>query len=178
MDLSEDIFLGKLNRIPRRLLEAFCTGRSLRSCREALEAAGHRWKLSSGAMVFVHPWQYRLAERALQGHELHPDNIVFAQSIEYLVEECLSVAVGEVGRRTWVKSREPLDLPEYSEVATVGDFAEDADSTLADSFVTQRTFLCLAASRRPAAAVTQSTTEADSRKGVNPRRVVIPPEGC
>merc|ERR1712048_107317 len=53
----ETVFLGKLNRIPRELLQEFAEGASLRPCRDALLAEGLPWRLGSGAMIFVYPWQ-------------------------------------------------------------------------------------------------------------------------
>ena len=50
----------------------------------------HNWKLISGTTVFVQPWQYRSAMRALNGRELKPYHVVVAKSLEYLLEESLA----------------------------------------------------------------------------------------
>jgi len=107
-NVSEKVFLSKLNRIPRELLKEFAEGASLRPCRDALLAEGFEWRLGSGAMMFVHPWQFNRAMAVLGNTELHPDHVVFTQSVEYLVAEVLEPY------NTWMKSRSPLDMEAVS----------------------------------------------------------------
>ena len=42
----EEVYLGKLNRIPKELRMAFADGPALRPCRDALQAEGLSWKLA------------------------------------------------------------------------------------------------------------------------------------
>jgi len=115
-DPEEEILLSKINRNTKLLRHAFLQGPSLRPCRDALEAAGHPCKLVSGALIFVRPMQYRHALKALSNIELHPNHIVFTNSLEYLVEETLDSckACCNAGCRS-------LDLRTASEVATASD---------------------------------------------------------
>ena len=57
--------------------------------------------------VFVHPWQYRAAVRALVGHQLLASHVIVAESLEHLVEESLS----DIGRGVWARSRAELQWP-------------------------------------------------------------------
>merc|ERR1712232_1049894 len=78
------------------------------------------------------------------------------------------------------KSREHLHVPSISDAASAGDLSlwTESSSNLGDAcfeFVEQRTFLCEPTRLRLAETVNQSTTEADSRKGMNPRRAIVQP---
>lgn len=176
---DEEVILCTLNRRPRELMAALAAPSGpLKQCTQALESEGHSWKLLEGALVFVHPHQYRATMRALCGKELHPSNLVFARSLEHLVEQVLAM----VGKGAWPKKREELDIDSGSvsaerdtsaNVSTTepvaqrgGDDDGDADIVL----VEQRTFLAFVQAPRDAATVVQSTTEATGRNGLNPRR--------
>lgn len=163
--LDEGLFLCKLNRITKLLRQAFCEGISLKQCRETLEADGHNWQLPGGALVFVQSWQFRSAMRALASIELHPDHIVVSSSIEHLVEETIELAAR--GSGLWVKARRQLQAKDTDSVVAV---ASEPDTNEVIQLVSSRTFLSFVPKLRAAAEVTQSTTEADSHKGLNPRR--------
>jgi hypothetical protein len=192
VDPDDALFVCKLNRNPKVLRKALCGGRALQSCRAALEEAGYNWKLDSGTLVFVHPWQYLAAIHSLRNWHTQPDNIVFAKSVEHLVDETIAESVAG-GWGAWAKHCLPLSIANESEAATAGNSEQaslDQGSQAAsveegralsmalpeEGFVVSRTFLCEAPGRRPPEAVTQSTTEADSqkRKGTNPRRALSP----
>lgn len=162
---DEEMFLCKLNRMTKELRQALCSGVPLRQCRAALDAEGHNWQLPSGALVFVQPWQYRSAIRALvsQDMDLRADHIILSSSVEHLIEETLEVSAR--GSGSWIKTRRHL------QVGSVVASAPDSEKDEAIQLVVRHTFVCSARRRRPASEVTQSTTEVDSRKGLNPRRV-------
>merc|ERR1712100_703397 len=101
---QDKIILGKLNRIPKALRDELCEGASLRSCRSALEAEGHAWKLASGALIFVHPFQYRAVILTLSCHDLRPYHVVFSESLGYLVDEALAQNKG-----SWMETNELVD---------------------------------------------------------------------
>lgn len=204
--INESLFLLKLNRNPASARREFSAGPSLKQCRDALEANGHEWKHLSGALIFVHPWQYRRALIALRDEELHPDHIVVAASFEHLLEEAMSPFEGRKG--IWVKSRDRFQGTSSSDVATrassdvaiAGDEAEVSESasssdaarrasSIVEMFgegaevnhesnstdqylvVVKRTFITLVpAHSESESAVTQSTTDAHSENGGNPRR--------
>jgi len=100
----EKAFLGKLNRIPRELLKEFAEGSSLRPCRDALLAEDLPWKLDSGAMIFVYPWQHSQVMVALSDKKLHPDHVVFTESVEHLVAKLLE------RHNIWMKDQIPLNV--------------------------------------------------------------------
>ncbi|OLQ13014.1 hypothetical protein AK812_SmicGene3012 [Symbiodinium microadriaticum] len=180
---TENIYLGKLNRIPGELLRALASGPALQPCRRALEAEGFPWKLSSGAFMFVSPCQHVDAMTSLADEQLHPDNIIFAESLEYLIDEVL----GQHG--TWMKVRSTIGMDDIdpgntSEVdsgcqAEAESQGSDADRRR-DAFlvdyrgewdpcsIVNRTFLCLAPVRS-SLMVTASTTDAHN-PDANPRR--------
>ena len=138
-------------------------------------------RLSSGAMIFVSPWQYTAAIVALSDLELHPDHLIFSRSLEYLVEEVL------LKHYTWVKDRIPLDIRDFQ--ATSGSHFQDSqrqeeesDQTWTDQgagnfhswqpFVfVEKTFVCLAP-MRSSALTTASSSDARNRDA-NPRRAEI-----
>jgi len=179
----ENIFLGKLNRIPRELLKEFAEGASMRPCRDALLAQGLSWKLGSGAMIFVYPWQHSEAMAAVGDTRLHPDHVVFAESVEYLVAEVLE------RHNIWMKTRSPLDVGDISRndmtssshdsgcKADVGSDERGSelnkrefDVPWAPLVVEERTFLCLVPPNPVQdSAVTASSTDVHN-KHANPRR--------
>lgn len=173
---DEAIFLCKLNRNTHPIRKALREGLELQSCRASLEEHGHPWKHVLGALVFVHPCQYRMVMRALDSIDLKPDHLIVSASLEHLVAE--TVADWAQQRGGFCKSRDQLNMPSSSDAASAGDLSlwTDSSSNLCDAcfeLVERRTFLCEAPRLRHAETVNQSTTEADSRKGLNPRRVVV-----
>ncbi|CAE7612960.1 unnamed protein product [Symbiodinium sp. CCMP2456] len=175
----EEVYLAKLNRIPKQLRSAFADGPALRPCRDALQAEGLSWKLSSGAMIFVSPWQYTAAIIALSDLELHPDHLVFSRSMEYLVEEVLQQ------HSTWVKDRSVLDIQEFQATSRLHNSQhqeEESDKPRADPgagdipswqpfMFVEKTFVCLAPMRSTALTTASST---DVHRDANPRRSAIP----
>jgi hypothetical protein len=178
---GDPIVLGKLNRIPKALREELSTGASLRACRDALEAAGYPWKLLSGTLVFVHPWQYRAAVSSLSFHELRPYNIIFSESIGYLLEEALARCKG-----SWMTACAPIHerIVSASQDGAMSD-AETVDIDRGQMFsdvddhperelqwvaCVQRTFLCLTPRfTSQETNVTSSTTDVNCSSLANPR---------
>ena len=98
------IYFSKLNRNSKALRHAFCAGLSLQSCRSELESHGHNWKLLTGTLVFVHPMVYRDVMAQLNGMTLQPDEIIFSEAFEYLVEETMAlVLLSGTEKRMWAK---------------------------------------------------------------------------
>merc|ERR1712008_380224 len=176
-DSKDRIFICTLNRRPKELvptLQLF-----FKTCTDALEAEGHCWKLFEGSLIFVHPHQYRSALRSLTGLSMFPSNIVIAESLEHLLEEALA----GIGKGAWAKHREPLHVQEDSELASCGERVDtevemQTCSEPEDAFqdetsmvlVERRTFLTYVPALLDSASVVQSTTEAASSNGLNPRR--------
>lgn len=176
---TEPIHLLEYNRHPEAFLKALSEGEPLRKCRAALEGAGRKWLLGSGAKVFVHPSQYAQALVAIveQGIDLRPFHVIVAESFEYHVEACLTDLSYRQGAR--IKKRRVID--EAPVVGDSGKAAEEASSapemdvdTEEDGFplVEKKTFICMVPRLRNPQSVTQSTTEAHSG-GVNPRRICV-----
>lgn len=169
---SEKLFLVQFKRCPAELPKALISGLALKSCRTALEAAGHQWKLPDGNLIFVHPWQYRAAMNA-SWPELRSFSVVFSEGLEYLVEESIS----NVGRGAVAKTRSILHTHCNSSDVAVFDAQEfngtgsagSSDST-EPCLVTIRTFLDYAPRLLDSTSVVQSSTEVHNG-GLNPRRV-------
>jgi len=157
----EPIYCAKLNRIPASLRRALSESVPLSQCRKALDAAGHPWMTVEGAFVFVHPHQYRQVISTTNG--LRPDNVIFAASLEHLVEETLT------DTKAWVRSRSSIAVQLQSFALSVVGSHSEAESAKQFGFLqVKRTFLSLVPQLRTVA--TQSTS--DARLGwVNPRRL-------
>ncbi|CAE7241468.1 unnamed protein product, partial [Symbiodinium pilosum] len=139
-------------------------------------------KLSSGAMIFVNPWQYNHAIIALKDVKLYPDHVIFAESFEYLVAEVLEQ------HGTWVKDRSTLDIQEAQLTSADPDslgLAEDGDEELRSDqdpgaftswqplMFVNKTFVCLAPVK--SSAITTASSTDVRNPNANPRRVE-PPE--
>ena len=180
---TEKIYLGKLNRLPGELLRELASGPALQPCRRALEAEGFPWKLSSGALMFVSPCQHVDAMTSLADEQLHPDNIIFARSMEYLIDEVL----GQHGTRMKDRSTIGMDGINPGPTSDVDSGCEaEAESQGSDAnrrrdallmdyvgewdpySIVDKTFLCLAPVRS-SLMVTASTTD-DVNPDANPRR--------
>jgi len=186
---KDDIYLLQFNRDPAVFHTCLEGGTSLKSCRDALEQAGHQWKLESNAKIFVHPMQYPATIQYLDisQQRLRPYHVVVAQSLEYLVEESLSGTACRQGAR--IKKRIFLGSGESQKRARVEPEGETRTQGRQDSedgapmvnnnevnfasmgLDTKRTFLCCLPRLREARTVNQSTTEATTNGGLNPRRL-------
>jgi len=118
-------------------------------------------------MIFVKPSQYRPVLRALLKHRfaLKRSDLVVATSFEHLLEE--SVASAAIGKGAWVSDRKVVDYADYEELMATSPCLPVVDW---GSIQVARTFLCYTPQLRRARSVAQSTTEAVSRHGGNPRR--------
>jgi hypothetical protein len=183
-EIAEDIFMFKLNRNPEELMLRLGTCVTLQACRDALEQAGHAWKLPTGGMMFVHPWQVPSALQAMVGMKTTPSTIVASQSLEHLLQEIL-----QSFQPVWMRSRDLLTSASRSEVATckadgdedesIVDLSEDLLEINHEAFNAvphwslqshikiERTFLCVA-HQRASASLTHSTSDARP-SGHNPR---------
>lgn len=171
---EENIWLCKLNRNTKPLRSALCVGPSLQPCRDALEGAGHPWRLPSGALAFMHPSQYRMVMIALGSRDLQPDHIVVAESLEYLVEEALDRHNGRCRGRQLINVGISVSELATSSSEPICQDGEEIDQTsgTSDRFhvIVQRTFLCSVPIGCGPCMVTASTTDAHSACGANPRR--------
>ena len=59
--------------------------------------------MTPGRVALACPAQYPAAMEKLARTELHPDHIVLAESLEYLVEEVLEWCKG-----AWARARDPI----------------------------------------------------------------------
>jgi len=163
------VFL-QFNRCSSALRDALSNGRALQRCRNELNEAGFNFLLPCHNMIFVHPPQYQDARRA----NLPRTNrfyIIVAESLEYLVEECLDGAHGR-GRGAWATTRATLSVRSSSNVANSEDRVDALRSAAAQvPWVIERTFLVFGAQVERESAVVQSTTEVHAG-GMNPRRLL------
>jgi hypothetical protein len=123
-------------------------------------------------MVFVHPDQFRTVMQALNGLQLKASHVIFADSLEHVLEETLGAC-----HKAWAKDRRLL----LEDAASDSSLRAEADSAHAErgfdavqhwtawaGLEVRRTFLCTAPLIGDAAATTRSTT--DARPGTkNPR---------
>jgi len=177
---SDPIFLLHFNRNPKEMMSAVCEGVPLRAWRSQLLQEGFQWKLISGALVFVHPEQYRSTMQKLNGKKLDHSDIVVASSLEYLLEESIQT-IGRSVKGVWAKSRILLQedvcddslCAEASEVdtksCTDSDLAEGRPAVL----VYKRTFICAEPALRHMSSVVESTTAANDRVHAKPRRIML-----
>merc|ERR1719510_337012 len=108
-------------------------------------------------MIFVSPRQYSATMAAIGDKHMHPDHVVFMESVEYLVAEVLD------RHNTWMKGRSPLEVGDVSgkafsssshdsgRQADVGSdggrgsglYSREFDVRWAPYVFKERTFLCL-----------------------------------
>jgi len=180
----DEIFILQFNRRPNEFFDALGNGVALRCCRQALSDNGHAWRLITGTMVFVHPWQYHQVMQALKGRELKRSQLVVATSLEHLVEE----SIAGIGHGVWANQRQSLVAVSDAHPSTTSVAAEpgsddadhvelnrmiferDVDWTAWPDMAITRSFICSAPRLLRSATVVQSTTEMNSRNGRNPRR--------
>lgn len=185
----ESIYLLEYNRYPASFRDALLKGAALEPCRSALAKAGLPFKLTSGAKIFVHPWQHADAMGAIFEHQvdLRPYHVIVCQSLEYHVDACLAdlscrqgarvrkrhslVEASAVAPEVFSASASSIDAEHDGGCSTEGE--EDASSSV-DALDVKRTFICASRRLRNPESVTQSTTEVCSG-GLNPRRVM---EAC
>jgi len=173
--LQEGLLMCKINRNSKQLRSELMEGPSLQRCRDALAANGNLWKDLSGALIFTHPLQYRMALVGLKHTQLQADHIVFAESLEYLVEEAMSRC-----KSAWMKIRVAIS-GSSSEIATFGG-GEEIESVSGGStsseqldwseyaeIVVQRTFITLVLRHAAESEATKSTTDAHLHSTANPR---------
>jgi len=172
--LQEGLLLCKINRNSKQLRSELMEGPALQRCRDALEANGHLWKDLSGALIFTHPSQYCMALVGLEHTQLQADHIVFAESLEYLVEEAMSRC-----KSAWMKIRIAIS-GSSSEIATFGGeeiesvsggstASEQLDWSEYAEIIVQRTFVTLVLRQAAESEVTKSTTDAHLHSTANPR---------
>lgn len=182
---TDRIYLLEFNRHPEAFRKALCEGPPLQQCRTALEQAGCKWLLGSGAKVFVHPHQYAqaLVDICERGIDLRPFHVIVAESFQYHVEASLADVPCRQGARvkrhhvlhevaTEVSTAEDAGVQASAESHFDAQGREEADEDEDIAVVISRTFLCVARRLRNPESVTQSTTEVHSQ-ALNPRRVCL-----
>merc|ERR1711871_1236543 len=98
--------------------------------------------------------------------ELLPDTIIFAVSLEHLIEETMGTVLSpgmRENRRLWARNRLCISHSSGSAAATVYGENDQEDLALADEYMqgydSKRTFLCGSVSLCDAELVPQSSTE-------------------
>jgi len=160
----------------------------MRPYAEALESRGHDWKLPCGAHVFLSPDQYPQAIESLQGKQLKASHLIVAESLEYLVQEAMD-EYAKTG--CYAKQREYINEEEEESDLALMCCSDDAKESVSMSsheadigpgdeedarffvFAVKRTFLHIVQGCEAAESIVQSSTDADSRNGQNPRRTVL-----
>jgi hypothetical protein len=179
---QDDVLLLTFNRFTEAMLSELSNGVSLCGCRTNLAAAGLNWKLPTRTLVFVHPQQYTDVMRAIVGLELKGHHVIIARSFEHLLEESIARVWNCCLKGSWVKERSELGPLEPLRASSVSDMLNQEDREFCnqiepcktaewwEAVPVERTFIHLQFPRKDPASVVQSTTEANPRAGVNPRR--------
>jgi hypothetical protein len=181
-EVMETVSLLAYNRYPESFRLALTSGAALNPCRSALEEAGFNWEHTSGAKLFVHPWQFEECMTAVSENniELRPYHVIVSSSLEYNVEACLADVPCRQGAR--VKRRRVLgqasrssfehgtdDLGRDVQMPPGEAITDEVANETEQAYEVRRTFLCRARKLRQANSVNQSTTEIHGG-GLNPRR--------
>jgi len=191
-----------LSRHPASLRDALLHGVALAECCTALREQGMNPELPSGAKLFSHPDDFKLVLSALDGQNLSPFHVVVTG--EFL--DAVHSAVASLRSKDQVRQKSDLRIgvstrvcrtcnqpdPKYrcqcgvayycSQRCQKMDYGEHVKTCSLKSespFIVSKTFLDIKlATDKPAgrSAATKSTTDADARKGRNPRVFsVLPP---
>jgi len=166
---QEGVFLLNLNRNPKAAMDALYTGPSLKKCRDALEDMGLPCQLPTGALVFVETCQYDAVRHALDGKVLRSSDVIVTESLEYLVEEALQGC----GKGCYAKSRLQLRCATDDHSSATASTEPQTQYTMYGTLEVKRSFICAVPMHATPPVVNKSTTDADSRLGVNPRSVPI-----
>jgi len=158
------VWLLKLSRRPSALRELLLQAPELAECRSAMEQQGFAIELSSGAKVFVDVELYEATLEAIRlaGWALHPNHIIVTEALEPVVHQVLRQLRGR--EHVHLKDSRPLPIAFPDSAAKSGYRIE-----------VTRTFIhvTLPSSMRSESQTgvrTVSTTDADPKKGGNPRR--------
>jgi len=198
LDNMERIVLLQFNRHDKLFEAALSDDVKLAACKTVLQQAGFPWKLETGTMVFVQPWQYAESVSALRVEcaKLRPWHILVSESLEPAVQAALDSLPCRAGAR--VKQRSVItSLPDsgspvgrprakrwwslcsrrLSHQQSLNVYIHATDDAEAPRFplCVKRTFICRQAILRDARAVVNSSTEAHG--GINPRRLPVSSQG-
>lgn len=141
---TEGILLIQLNRTPAALVTALLEGGALSSIRRDMQEESCNTRLESGTFIFVKPWQYQSAIEAametLHPRKLKSSHVIFAKSVEHLLEEAMN---GILGDGVWAKYQQDL----VSTPAMFTDISVSASSESNPSsygvLIVKHTFICL-----------------------------------
>jgi hypothetical protein len=166
---QDRVFLLSLNRNPKAAMDALQKGLPLKKCRDALEDNGFPWQLPTGTLVFVETFQYHAVRHALKGIVLRSSDVIVTESLEYLVAESLEGC----GQGCYAKSRMQLQCVTDDHSSAAASTEQHPKHTMYGTWDVKRTFIWAVSMHSTPPIVTKSTTDADSRHGVNPRSVPI-----
>jgi len=157
--------LLKFSRSLPALRQALLDASELKACRESLKSQGLAVELPSGAKMFVRPEHYAPALEAIriQGLTLYPDHVV--EDID--IESVVLAVVQDLRGRNFAYPKRKQDIP-LGFAATALESGIQVE--VARSFLHIRLSSVMCSSSDSAAPRTSSTTDAQPRKGPNPRR--------
>ena len=120
VDEPEKITIISYSRGPEALLKALLYSDELAPARKALQEAGYNFILPSGAKVFVHPSDYRVAMVELVFRAYVLEEIILRPSSVIVSESCRAALDKSIGRaarnRTKLRVKTAFELypnPEY-----------------------------------------------------------------
>jgi hypothetical protein len=164
---AESLFLLEFSRTPKSFHEALDKSVILTHCHDAMKSLGLCCKLESGTRLYVMPEQHSETLRAVADLKLQSRHVVaFDRFVNAVIQAIDSIESRDQVRE---KKRQRVHLEEIAK-----EPENDTNSLSEIPILTSKTFihiplpssLCSEASSGP---VTASTTDADVRKGRNPR---------
>ena len=120
----------------RVLRNRFLHGPALRPCRDALRSQDLPLEIQGGCLVFIHPEQYPHVLRAAENQTLTHADIIFTESLEYLIGETLDG--GRDG--AWMRSRDQISVTENSSEQDI-ESSEGTEELVEGRIEIDRTFL-------------------------------------
>ena len=120
VDEPEKITIISYSRGPEALLQALFYSDELAPARKALKEAGYNFILPSGAKVFVHPSDYRVAmvelvfrAYVLEDIILRTSSVIVSESYRAALDKCVSGAARNRAKLRVKKAFELYPSPEY-----------------------------------------------------------------
>lgn len=163
------VMLLSFSRNPQCVREALQACPKLKTCRQMLAENGFSLELSSGTKLFVHPWQYEAVMHAVADRDLKAWHIITASDLEEIVKDIMLSLPKK--HKVYFRDSEAMSLAGAGN--TPDDFVVVDDGADEISIVVSRTFINIdvptSMFSRSFGPKTNSTTDADGRKGKNPR---------
>lgn len=158
------VWLLKLSRRPAALRELLLQASELAECRDAMDQHGFACELSSGAKAFVDVELYEATLEAIRlaGWTLHPNHIIVTEALEPVVHQVLRQLRGR--EHVHLKDTRPVPLA-FPDTVAKSEYRIEVTRTFIHVILPSSM-----RSESQAGVRTVSSTDANPKKGGNPRR--------